>query len=902
MLKKRKFIFLSFLILGILLLTSCFLKPPPTEGILKGQVMVPEGSVQTKDLTGQVLPDATVNIINLTSGEIIATTTTDSNGTYQVFVPAGGPYLLEAVKDGIKLEQITCQVEVGIEYDLGTADCVTTAAALIAQTMIGAGTDPTDIDCAAIQADSNFNNVASIVCSTIQAGGDPTASAAIQEAIEDFLYPPAPTPAPTPTYTVTFNKNGGDTEADPTTKKAAHGGNVGTLPTEPTRTGYTFASWNTEANGSGTEFTATTAVTADITVYAQWASSDATLSDLTVDETTVTGFDRTTLDYNKELPYGTTTVPTVGVTTADPNASKVITQVTNVTGTEAQRTATVVVTAEDGTTQKIYTVTFSVAAASTDATLSDLSLSSGTLVPTFTSATISYTATVTNNITSITVTPTAADTNATITVNGTPVASGSASGAISLDVGENTITTIVTAQDGTTTKTYTVTVTRDASSAKAITAFDFKALDPEVVGVIKEGAKTITLTVPFGTDVTALVPTIVSTGASISPASGIAQDFSSPVNYTVTAEDTSIQAYVVTVTVVAPVIATTSTIANGAAAPTVTVTGINFKSGIGTSDLTVGLGTTGLTLDSVSFVIATEITVAFTGTAAAGEVTIQAKTSAFDPASGSASNTLTITVPAAVIDIAAIPGVAAPVTGATPVTTITAIAQYTGTVTWDTADDPFQGDTAYKATITLTAKAGFTLTGVAENFFTVDGATTVTNAANSGVVTAVFPETVLNVGDSYGGGIVAYILQSGDPGYVTGEQHGLIAATANQSGGIQWYNGNYVVTGATGTAIGTGLANTDLIITEQDATATDYAAGLARAYAGGGYNDWFLPSKDELDKLYLNKVAIGGFTSNDYWSSSENNKKRAWKQNFNNGNQKKNNKNNNKRVRAVRSF
>ena len=97
MFKKRNLIFLFLLILGVLLLTSCFLKPPVTEGILKGQVMVPKGTLQTKDLTGQALPDATVNIIDPVTGDIIATTTTDANGYYQVFVPAGGPYILEAV-------------------------------------------------------------------------------------------------------------------------------------------------------------------------------------------------------------------------------------------------------------------------------------------------------------------------------------------------------------------------------------------------------------------------------------------------------------------------------------------------------------------------------------------------------------------------------------------------------------------------------------------------------------------------------------------------------------------------------------------------------------------------------------------------------------------------------------
>jgi uncharacterized repeat protein (TIGR02543 family) len=72
------------------------------------------------------------------------------------------------------------------------------------------------------------------------------------------------------TYTVTFNKNGGDTESDPTTKTATYGGNVGSLPAEPTRTGNTFTGWNTLADGGGIEFTAAIAVTSDITVYAQW--------------------------------------------------------------------------------------------------------------------------------------------------------------------------------------------------------------------------------------------------------------------------------------------------------------------------------------------------------------------------------------------------------------------------------------------------------------------------------------------------------------------------------------------------------------------------------------------------------------------------------------------------------
>jgi len=97
--------------------------------------------------------------------------------------------------------------------------------------------------------------------------------------------------------------------------------------------------------------------------------------------------------------------------------------------------------------------------------------------------------------------------------------------------------------------------------------------------------------------------------------------------------------------------------------------------------------------------------------------------------------------PDSTITIADIPGVTPPATGGTPVTVIAETAQYTGTVSWLPADSPFLEDTIYTATITLTPKAGYTLMGVTADFFKVSGATTVSNAVNSGVVTAAFPTT-----------------------------------------------------------------------------------------------------------------------------------------------------------------
>ncbi|MFA4975818.1 MAG: immunoglobulin-like domain-containing protein [Candidatus Paceibacterota bacterium] len=88
------------------------------------------------------------------------------------------------------------------------------------------------------------------------------------------------------------------------------------------------------------------------------------------------------------------------------------------------------------------------------------------------------------------------------------------------------------------------------SILKAITVFNFAGLTPSVIGVVNETEKTISLTVPFGTVVSALVPTItISEKATISPDTNIAQDFTNPVTYIVTAENGFTQNYIVTVTV-----------------------------------------------------------------------------------------------------------------------------------------------------------------------------------------------------------------------------------------------------------------------------------------------------------------------------------------------------------------
>ena len=136
------------------------------------------------------------------------------------------------------------------------------------------------------------------------------------------------------------------------------------------------------------------------------------------------------------------------------------------------------------------------------------------------------------------------------------------------------------------------------------------------------------------------------------------------------------------------------------------------------------------------------------------------------------------------------------------------------------------------------------------------------------------------IGESYGGGIVFYVYDGG--------QHGLIAATTDQSTSIRWYGGSYTNTCAKGDGVGAGLKNTAIIIANQGPVdGVTFAARICNEYSvtvgSVTYGDWYLPSKHELNLLHSQKSVVGGFnnSANSYYcSSTEFDAYYAWSQLF----------------------
>ena len=152
-----------------------------------------------------------------------------------------------------------------------------------------------------------------------------------------------------------------------------------------------------------------------------------------------------------------------------------------------------------------------------------------------------------------------------------------------------------------------------------------------------------------------------------------------------------------------------------------------------------------------------------------------------------------------------------------------------------------------------------------------------------------------------GGGIIFY-----DKGSITNGWRYLEAAPSNtEFRSVLWGANGYDISG-TSTAVGSGKQNTQSIVNRlSQLRETGRAAQICTSLNFGGFSDWFLPSRDELDLMYKNlkQKGLGGFQNNKYWSSSQTSNAYAIGQNFTDGSQSSNNaKNLAFFVRAIRAF
>jgi hypothetical protein len=276
-----------------------------------------------------------------------------------------------------------------------------------------------------------------------------------------------------------------------------------------------------------------------------------------------------------------------------------------------------------------------------------------------------------------------------------------------------------------------------------------------------------------------------------------------------------------------------------------------------------------------------------------------------------AAGTSVASAASAAVTPATVPG--APTIGAVAVASSTSVTvncttpASNGGATITTYTATAVGDATKTGTLTSATCGLITVTGLTTNTaytFTVTATNAVGTSAASAASAAVTPILTCAEGGACevgntgpGGGKVFYVAESNftSTGSTCNTTCRYLEA-APTSGTNAWTDALYRWSGnttvqigarAAGTAIGTGYENTLAIVGQDSGGGTaDRAATKARAYRGpNNLSDWFLPSKDELNRLYLQKATVGVFVENFFWSSSESSADLAWVQIFFNGSQ-----------------
>ena len=596
------------------------------------------------------------------------------------------------------------------------------------------------------------------------------------------------------------------------------------------------------------------------TVTRSAASSNNQLSALALSSGTLSPtFASGTTGYIASVSNATTSLtatPTVADATSLVTVNGVAVTSGNASGAIAlaigSNTITTTVTAQNGSPRD-YTVTVT-RAGSSNADLSALSLSSGTLSPAFASGTTAYTASVANATTSVTVTPTVSDATASLAVNGVAVTSGNASGAIALAVGSNTITTTVTAQDGTSTKNYTVTVTRAASSNANLSALSLSVggltppFNPATTGY--------TRSVPFTTSSLTVTPTVAVATASVT-VNGVAvtsgsasgaialNPGSNTITVVVTAQNGATKTYTVTVTRALPssvsalsalglssgtlapafasgTLAYSASVSNATTSITVTptvadatsivtVNGVEVTSGnaSGPVPLAVGSNQIEIVVSAQDGISTTPYTVTVTRAASSNSYlsSLAVSTGTLSPVFGSTEQTYAMSVPNSATSLAVTPAVADPNASVT----VNGVAVASGSASSPIALDV--GNTG--VTVLVTAQNG------TSRAYTI----TVTRAPSANANLSALTVSAGNLAPAFDTATTSY---AATVGYATTS----VAVTPVVADGTAsvTVNGSAVASGSASGAIALAVGTTTIttVVTAQDGTTRTYTVSVER--------------------------------------------------------------------------
>lgn len=380
---------------------------------------------------------------------------------------------------------------------------------------------------------------------------------------------------------------------------------------------------------------------------------------------------------------------------------------------------------------------------SNNANLSNLTMSSGTLTPAFSSSVLGYTSTVPNSVSSITVTPTAQDAEATISVNNLTVKSGVASQSLNLNVGANTITVAVKSPDTTTAKTYIITVTRQAPLSTNANLSNLTISNGTLTPAFVTGTTSYTAAVGYDVSSIAVTPTAQDASATIAVnntavASGMT---SGPINLNVGPN---------TITVVV------TSAAGNTQTYTVTVTRSSpYLTGLSLSSISIPFSKntyayTASVDNSVNSITATPIAEDATAVITVNNVVVTSGNASQAISLNEGSNTITVTVTPSIgtpqsYTITVTRAASVCLTGLTVVAKPTAGGTLTPSFT--------SGNTAYSITVPSNT-TGLTITATApNNSYTI----TVNNLpATSGVAKSIGYSASVNVKVTYNGTTIIY--------------------------------------------------------------------------------------------------------------------------------------------------